>query len=292
MELRVLKYFVESAKNKSITKASIKLNVTQPTLSRQLKELEEELGQKLFKRSNYSIKLTTEGEILYKRALDILNMVTKTEKEFKALKKFNGGDLHIGCAETNGMKIIANTIKNLKNIYPNIKFHLHSGNFNTIKEKLNKGIIDFAIIVQDIDTSSYNHLNLNHHDIWGILMRKDDKLSKIEKLTLNDIWNLPLIISRQGFSDEMPNEIKENKDKLNIIGTYDLIYNASIFVEEELGYALCLDKLIKTENNNDLIFKPLYPKILSPLKIIWLPNQILTKTAEIFLDELKNNIYC
>lgn len=287
MEIRVLKYFVESARNKSITKAALKLNVTQPTLSRQLKELEEELGQKLFKRSNYHINLTVEGEILYKRAIDILNMVDKTETEFKALQKFNGGDLHIGCAETIGIKIIARIISKIRKNYPNIKFHLHSGNFFTIEEKLNKNIIDFAIVVQNIDTSSYNYINLKHNDIWGILMKRNDKLSKKEKIVLNDIFNLPLIISRQGFSDEMPNEIKEMKDKLNIVGTYDLIYNASIFVEEGLGYALCLDKLIKTNNDNDLIFKPIFPEISSPLKIIWQQNQILSKTSEIFLNELK-----
>lgn len=287
MEIRVLKYFVESARNKSITKAALKLNVTQPTLSRQLKELEEELGQKLFKRSNYHINLTVEGEILYKRAIDILNMIDKTETEFKALQKFNGGDLHIGCAETIGIKIIAKLINKIRKNYPNIKFHLHSGNFFTIEEKLNKNIIDFAIVVQNIDTSSYNYINLNHNDIWGILMKRNDKLSKKEKIVFNDIFNLPLIISRQGFSDEMPNEIKEMKDKLNIIGTYDLIYNASIFVEEGLGYALCLDKLIKINNDSDLIFKPIYPEISSPLKIIWQQNQILSKTSEIFLNELK-----
>lgn len=289
MEIRVLNYFVETANNKSMTKAAKKLHVTQPTLSKQLKDLEDELGQKLFTRSNYSVNLTAEGEVLYKRAVDILSIVTKTEAEFKTMNVFKGGDLHIGCAESYGITIIAKTIKILTEKYPNIRFHLHSGNFQTVIEKINLGVLDFAITVQDIDTSSFNSLSLPYMDTWGILMRRDSDLADKSDITIDDISKLPLIVSRQGFSEEMPNELKNIQSRMNIVGTYDLIYNASIFVKEGLGYAFCFDKLVNTSMENELIFKKISPGISSPMKIIWLGTQVFSKTAELFLEELKSS---
>ena len=290
MEIRVLNYFVEMANKKSLTKAAKKLHVTQPTLSKQLKDLENELGQKLFTRSNYSINLTPEGEILYQRAVDILNIVSKTEAEFRTMNDYTGGDLHIGCAESFGIKIVAKVIKNLTVKYPNIKFHLYSGNYQTVTEKLNNGLLDFAITVQNTDTSLFNSLNLPYKDTWGILMRKDSHLANKSEVNIDDISKLPLIISRQGFSDEMPNELKNIQSTMNIVGTYDLIYNASLFVKEGLGYAFCFNKLVDTSIESDLVFKEIYPTISSPMKIIWLGDQILSKTSDLFLGELKNSI--
>ncbi|TLG71515.1 LysR family transcriptional regulator [Culicoidibacter larvae] len=289
MEIRVLNYFVETARQKSMTKAAKKLHVTQPTLSKQLKDLEHELGQKLFKRSNYNINLTPEGEILYKRAVDILTIADKTKAEFKSMNDFNGGDLHIGCAESYGITIIAKALKSLTRKYPNIKFHLYSGNFQTVTEQLNNGLLDFSITVQNIDTSAFNSLRLPYTDTWGILMRKDSLLAKKNTISIQDISKLSLIISRQGFSDEMPNELKNMQSKMNITGTYDLLYNASLFVSEGLGYALCFNNLIDTSSESDLIFKEITPTISSPMKVIWPSNQMLSQSAELFLKELKNN---
>lgn len=290
MEIRVLNYFVEMANKKSLTKAAKKLHVTQPTLSKQLKDLENELGQKLFTRSNYSINLTPEGEILYKRAVDILNIVSKTEAEFQTMNDYAGGDLHIGCVKSFGIKIVAKIIKNLTLKYPNIKFHLYSGNYQTVTEKLNNGLLDFAITVQNTDTSIFNSINLPYKDTWGILMRKDSYLANRASIKLEDLPKLPLIISRQGFSDEIPNELRNMQSTMNIVGTYDLIYNASIFVKEGLGYAFCFDKLVDTGLESGLVFKEISPTISSPMKIIWLGDQVLSKTSELFLDELKNTI--
>lgn len=289
MEIRVLNYFVETANQKSMTKAAQKLHVTQPTLSKQLKDLEDELGQKLFTRSNYSVNLTHEGELLYKRAVDILSIVDKTEAEFRSMNDFNGGELHIGCAESCGITIIANAIKSLTEKYANIKFHLYSGNFQTVTQQLNNGLLDFAVTVQNVDTSAFNSLNLPYMDKWGILMRKDSILANKSAINIEDLSKLPIIISRQGFSDEMPNELKNMQPTMNIVGTYDLIYNASIFVKSGLGYAFCFDKLVDTSTESELIFKEISPNISSPMKLIWSGNQILSKTAELFLEEIKNN---
>lgn len=287
MEIRVLNYFVETANKRSMTKAAKKLHVTQPTLSKQLKDLEDELGQKLFTRSNYSINLTPEGEILYKRAIDILSIVSKTESEFESMKDFNGGDLHIGCAESQGISIIAKVVKSLQKKYAGIKFHLYGGNFQTVTEKLNNGLLDFAITVQAVDTSTFNSLSLPYMDTWWILMNKDSALANKQSLSINDILELPLILSRQGFSDEMPNELITMQSKMNVVGTYDLIYNASLFVKEGLGYAVCLKNLVDTNSKNNLIFKEISPIISSPMKIIWSGDQILSKSSELFLKELK-----
>ena len=156
-----------------MTKAAEKLHVTQPTLSKQIKELEEELGQKLFIRGNYNIHLTPEGEILYKRALDILEMADQTTAEFASMNQFNGGDLYLGCAESDGISLLAKTAGQLLKKHANLHFHLYSGNAETVCERLDKGLLDFAFVVQNIDVSKYSYLELPVKDTWGLLMRKD-----------------------------------------------------------------------------------------------------------------------
>ncbi|MBZ7993460.1 LysR family transcriptional regulator [Campylobacter sp. RM9333] len=285
MEIRVLKYFIESAKLQNITKAANKLNLTQPNLSRQLKDLEVKLGQKLFIRTNYKIILTKEGEMLYKRACDILDLVDKTEQEFKNLKDFNGGDVYIGCAESIGIVKIARTAKKLQN--KNIKFHIFSGNYENVVNKLQNSLIDFAVVVQEFDISNFSYLDLNHSDTWGIIMKNTSKYAKQKDISINDLFQMPLIVSRQGFTQEMPNVLRQNQDKLNIVATYDLLYNAAIFVKEDIGYALSLDKLINT--NDDLCFKPINPLITSNLRLIWIDDK-LSDVARIFLKELQKDL--
>lgn len=290
MDIKSLKYFVEIANQQSMTKATRKLHVSQPALSKQMQELERVLGQKLFNRSNHSITLTPEGDLLYKRALDIISLFDKTKKEFKSMKEFKGGDLHLGCAESYGISIISEIFKSFKSKYENARFNLYSGNFNTVTHQLNSGQLDFAITVQNMDTAAFNSLNLPYFDKWGILMKKDCELSKKATIELNDLQHLPIIISRQGITEEMPNELKNMQTSLNIVGTYDLIFNASIFVKSGLGYALCFDKLVDTSLESELVFKAITPNILSPMKIIWSNNQLLSKTAELFLEELKQSL--
>jgi DNA-binding transcriptional LysR family regulator len=290
MEIRVLRYFVEAARESNMTNAAAKLHVTQPTLSKQIKELEEELGQKLFVRSNYKIHLTPEGEILYKRALDILDMVDLTASEFEAMKEFNGGNLYLGCAESEGISLIAQTAGNLQKQYPNIHFHLYSGNSETVCERLDKGLLDFAVVVQDIDLSKYSSLDLPVQDRWGLVMRKDDALASKDKIPLKDLLTLPLIVSRQGATAEMPEWLQNNYDRLNIIATYDLIYNASILVREGLGYALGFDKLVNTGSDSILCFRPITPEITSPMRIIWRKEQQFSRTAALFLEHLQSQI--
>lgn len=288
MELRVLRYFVESAKEENMTRAAERLHVTQPTLSRQLKELERELGQKLFTRSNYSIHLTPEGKILYKRALDILDMADKTLAEFDAMQDFNGGDIHIGCAESEGISHIAKAYRRLLTRYPNTHIHLYSGNAQRVTERLDKGLLDFAVVVQNIDISRYSSILLPSKDVWGLIMRKDSPLVALHEIPMEKLIGLPLIVSRQGATAEMPEWFKRNYERLTIVATYDLIYNASVLVKENIGYALGFDKLIDTSADSIFCFRPLTPRIESPMYLIWDHTQVFPKAASLLLEELQS----
>ena len=291
MEFRVLRYFLTVAREGSITGAANFLHLTQPTLSRQLQELEKELGQKLLIRGKSKITLTPEGMMLRKRAEEIVDMVEKTEAEFKSINEIIGGDIYIGCGETDAMKYISEVMKELQSEYSGIKFHIHSGNAEDVTEKLDKGLLDFGILIQPIDLSKYDNLTIPYKDIWGVIMRNDSPLASNETIKLEDIIDKPIIASRQmskkysaksGFLDWFG----ESFETLNIVATYNLVYNAVIMVESGIGYAVTLDKLINTLGNPGICFKPLSPKLESRLDIVWKKYQVFSPAAKLFLSML------
>lgn len=287
MEIRVLRYFLEAAREESITRAAARLHVSQPTLSKQLKELEEELGQKLFVRTNYSIRLTDAGMLLRKRAEDILDMVDKTTDEFRSLEEDIAGDIHIGCAESDGIKYLARCFHTLRRSYPRIRYHLHSGNTEDIAGRLDRGILDFAVIVQDVDLSKYNYLELPYTDSWGIIMRKDSPLAVKKTIQMEDLLDLPLICSRQGMIVDYPRFLGEKVDSLNVVATFNLVYNAAILVREGFGYAFSFDKLADTGADSELCFRPLSPALESKMYVIWKKYQVFSPAAELLLTEMK-----
>lgn len=289
MEIRVLRYFLAIAREENMTRAAKYLHVTQPTLSKQIKQLEEEIGKKLFIRSNYSIKLTDEGLLLRKRAEDILSMVDKTMEEFQALDDITGGDIYIGAAESESFSYFATVAKDLQLQYPNVKFHLYSGNTEVIAERLDRGLLDFAIIVQEVDLSKYNYIKIPTSDTWGVIMRKDGPLAKKEYITIEDLIDLPLIVSRQGITEDYPKLFKEKLDQLHIVATFDLIYNASIMVKEGFGYALSFDKIVDTSENSELCFRVLKPELKTNMYIIWKKYQVFTPIAEKLLSKMQQH---
>ena len=272
-----------------MTHAAQRLHVSQPTLSRQIKELEDELGKKLFTRSNYSIKLTEEGMLLRKRAEDILEMADKTLEEFKSLDEINGGDIHIGCAESNGIAHVIRVIKSLQKKYPHIRYHFYSSGTDAVSERLDRGLLDVAVIIQEVDLSKYNYLKVPSSDRWGLIMRKDSPLAEHSCIHLNDLMNIPLILSRQAMREEMPRWFGETQDKLNIVATYDLLFNTSVMVREGFGYVLGFDGLVNTGPDSDICFRPLEPTLESPMYIIWKKYQMFTPAASLLLEELKKN---
>ena len=289
MEIRVLRYFLAIAREENMTRAAKYLHVTQPTLSKQIKQLEEEIGKKLFIRSNYSIKLTDEGLLLRKRAEDILSMFDKTMEEFQALDDITGGDICIGAAESESFSYFATVAKDLQLQYPNVKFHLYSGNTEVIAERLDRGLLDFAIIVQEVDLSKYNYIKIPTSDTWGVIMRKDSPLAKKEYITIEDLIDLPLIVSRQGITEDYPKLFKEKLDQLHIVATFDLIYNASIMVKEGFGYALSFDKIVDTSENSELCFRVLKPELKTNMYIIWKKYQVFTPIAEKLLSKMQQH---
>lgn len=292
MEIRVLKYFLAVAKEGSITKAANSLHLTQPTLTRQLQDLEKELGQKLLIRGKYKVSLTSEGLILKKRAQEIVEMVEKTEAEFHSISETAQGDIYIGSGESDSMKYIADIIKEIQSQYPLVKFHIYSGNAEDVIEKLDKGLLDFGVLIQPIDLSNYDYLTLPEKDVWGIIARKDSPLAKKKFIKPDDLVGIPILASRQMSKKYCANSgfldwFEDKYDKLNITATYNLVYNAAVMVEAGIGYAITLDKLVNVTGSSNLCFVPLSPKLESGLDIVWKKNQIFSSAAKIFLKKIK-----
>lgn len=297
MEIRVLRYFLTVAREGSITGAANYLHLTQPTLSRQLQELERELGQKLLIRTNHNVSLTPEGMILRKRAEEILDMVEKTENEFSSLKHEIAGEIYIGSGETSSIKCVAEVIKEIQSEYPNIKFNLHSGNADDVSEKVDKGLLDFGILIQPTDISRYEYLSLNSYDTWGLVMRKDSSLAKKDFITIDDLMDIPLIVSRQvdkitTVKNDYLEWFGDSRKSLTIVVRYNLIYNAAIMVEEGVGYALGLDGLINTTGSNELCFRPLSPVLKSGLNMVWKKYQVFSPAAKFFLEKMQEKLKC
>ena len=290
MEIRVLRYFLEVAREGSVTHAAERLHISQPTLSKQLKDLEGELGKKLFVRSSFSVRLTDEGMLLRKRAEDILDMVDKTEKEFKSLGELTGGDIRVGCAESDGIKHLARCIKTLQEQYPRIRLHVYSGNTEDLSERLDRGLLDFAVIAQAVDLSKYNYLEMPTSDTWGVVMRKDSPLAQKEAVQMEDLLHLPLICSRQGITEDFPKWFGERVDSLNIVATFNLAYNAGVLAREGLGYVLTFDKLINVGVNSELCFRPLMPALETKMYVVWKKYQVFTRAAEVFLGQFQQSL--
>ncbi len=291
MELRVLRYFLEVAREENITAAAEALHITQPTLSKQLMELEDEIGKKLFIRGKRRITLTEDGILLRKRASEIIELVEKTESELKKSDEIIVGDVYIGAAETDAMKDIAKICTNLQKKYPHIHYHLFSGNSEDVIEKLDKGLIDFGILFEPSDIKKYNYIKLPAYNTWGLLMRKDSPLATLTNITPDTLLNVPLICSKQALdNNELAGWFGYNIEKLNIVATYNLIYNASFFVEEGFGSALTLDKLVSMTEDNNLCFKPLTPNLKTNLVMVWKKYQVFSKASETFLNELQKEL--
>ncbi len=294
MEIRVLRYFLAVAREGNITSAANFLHLTQPTLSRQIHELEEELGQQLLIRKSRRVTLTPEGVLLRKRAEEIIAMVDKTEAEFTAMENTVAGDIYIGGGETKAIRRIADIAKSLRDDYPNIRYHLYSGNAQDVTERLDKGLIDFGILIQPADLTKYDYMNIPEKDTWGIIMRKDSPLAKKEFIEKDDLMGVPVLCSRQAISpktigNRFADWFGKDFERLDIVTTFNLVYNAAIMVEAGLGYAITLDKLTNTSESSELCFRPLRPKLESDLNIIWKKYQIFSPAAEMFLERLRES---
>lgn len=291
MELRELKYFLAITREQSISKAAEALFITQPNLSRQMQNLEKEIGQQLLIRGTKKITLTEAGQLLRKRAEEIIELYNQTEAELHTPITDISGDIYIGGGESYVMGLIAKAAHSVQCDYPNVKFHIFSGDSGTVSERLDKGLIDFGIFIEPFDLSKYDHLRLPLYDTWGVIMRKDSPLAEKEYITPEDLWDKPIIRSRQSIGKNKIGEwFQKSEEELNIVATGNLLYNMSLLVEEGIGYAVSLDKILNTTGNSNLCFRPLYPELISHLDIAWKKYQVFPKCAEIFLKRLQQNL--
>ena len=287
MELRVLQYFLAIAREQSIVKAAKSLHLSQPTLSTQIKALEEELGKQLLIRKtkgSRKVLLTEEGMILKKRAEEILNLVKKAEREIAFSDQVIIGDVYIGTGETRAARFLAKAAKELYEVYPGIHYHIASGNAEFVLEQLDKGLIDFGLVFGSVDPTKYHAVSLPYKETWGVLMRKDSLLAEKDILLPEDLWDKPLIISRQYMVESW---LRREISELEIVATYNLLFNASLMVEEGMGYAIGFDKIINTSGNSTLCFRPLSPKREEGMQIVWKKYQVFSKASEKFMEKLK-----
>lgn len=293
MELRVLQYFLAVAREQNISAAAESLHLSQPTLSTQLKSMEEELGRKLLIRGtkgSRKVTLTEEGMILRKRAEEILSLVKRTEDEITHSDEAIVGDVYIGTGETDIVRFFAEAAKEIQKNYPDIHYHISSGNAEYVLEYLDKGLIDFGLLFGNVDSQKYESIPIPVKDTWGVLMRKDSPLAQKEAVCPEDLWDKTLIISHQRGDDQYLSQwMKKELARLNVAATYNLVFNASLLVDEGLGYALCFDKLINTKGSN-LCFRPFSPKLEASACIVWKKYQIFSKAADTFLQCLRNVI--
>lgn len=287
MEIRVLRYFLEIAREENMTRAAERLHISQPSLSRQMKELETELGKKLFVRSSYSIHLTDEGMLLRKRAEDLLEMADKITNEFKSMDDIAGGDVYIGCAESYLIKYLAFAVKRLNQRYPGIHYHTVSGDTEIVAERLDRGLSDMAFIVEPSDLSKYNYLEVPENDTWGAIMRKDCPLAEKKAIQLEDLLPYPVFCSEQSAKVDLPRWCGEKIDQLNIMATFNLTNNGAVFVREGLGIALTFDRIIELTPDSELCFRPISPALHTKMYVIWKKYQVFTPAAQLLLDELK-----
>ena len=287
MEIRVLRYFLETAREENMTRAAERLFISQPTMSKQLKELENELGVKLFTRSNYNVKLTEAGMLLRERAEDILSLVDKTLEEFNSLDNLNSGDIYVGAPESEAMERFARVVSDLQKKYPGIRCNIYSGNMQDVCEKLDKGLLDFAIVMNYVDLKKYNYLPMSTEDSWGVVMRRDDPLSANEVFTISMLKDLPLICSRQWVDYELPQWLGSDSSEINITATYNLPFNGAVMVKAGIGYAMLLDKLVPTGEDSELTFRPLVDVPKAQMYIIWRKYQTFTPISELLVNALK-----
>lgn len=288
MDIRELKYFLAVAREENLSRAAEYLYITQPSLTRQIQNLEKEIGRPLFVRGGRKMTLTETGIMLRKRAEEIVELYDKAQADL-ILPEIISGTVNIGGGESYAFKIIADIAKSVRTEYPDIKFNIFSGNTDDVCEKLDKGLFDFGILVEPANLTKYDYLHLPHKDTWGLLMRKDAPLADREFIVPADVSGAPLIFSKHAFHKNTITEwFQTDIQKLNVVTTYNLLYNASLMVEAGVGYAVSLDRIV---NNDALVFRPFFPKLESNLDIVWKKYQLFSNASRVFLDKLQETLH-
>lgn len=284
MDIRTMQYYLAVVREGTISAAAEALHVAQPSLSRQMKDLEEELGVSLFERGNRKITLTEEGMVLRKRAEEMVRLMRLTEEEISSIKNHVSGSVRIGAGESFSFHYLSRAAASLAEEHPDIRFHITSGDTQDLMDELQNGLIDFAVIFTDVDHTLYQSLPLPAEDSFGVLMPKDSPLAEKDVIHWSDLKGLPVIVSRASLPYFTG---AEDLSSLNIVATYNLIFNASLLVEDGLGYAICFDRLINTTGDSTLCVRPLVPQIRNAGNLIWKKYQVFSPAVQLFIDRVR-----
>ena len=288
MDLKSLRYFLAIAEEGSISAAAESLNLSQPNISRQMTLLEKELGAKLFERGSRRIVLTEEGMLLRRRAVEILQLADTAVTEIGSAGKDVIGTVRIGCGETDAMRVVARAIRRFSETHPMVKFELHSGNAEDVSDLLERGLVDFGVLIEPTDKTRYDYLSFPTDIRWGALVRRDDPLARLYGVSPSDISGRRVIVSRQnmaanGISGWMGPDFPEP----DVVATYNLLFNASLLVSEGVGIALCLEGIVNTSGDSDLVFVPFEPELRVGMSLVWKKNSVQGRAQRLFLDGLR-----
>lgn len=290
MELIQMKYFLAVAREESISKAADFLYITQPSLTRQIQKMEKEVGQPLFTRGK-KMRLTEAGQLLRRRAEEILSLYEKTERELMCPQASIGGDVYIGGGETRAMKYLLDAAQKMREQFPNIKLHIHSGDIADVCEHIDKGLLDFGLVIEPADLSRYESLRLPYREVWGLLMEKTHPLAAKENISPQDLRGIPLIQSRHSLLRSNVTEwYRSVSEELNVVATYNLIYNAALMTQSGIGCVLSIDGLVNTTGESKLCFRPLTPPVTAHVDVIWKKYQLFSQAAQIFLQFLREEL--
>ena len=288
MEIRILKYFLMAAREENITKAASLLHITQPTLSRQLMQLEEELGVTLFTRSNHRIILTDDGMLLKRRAQELVSLAEKTKMEFLHDENTLAGEIAIGCGETRSMNRLAELMADFRSRYPLVRFEIYSGNVDNIKERMERGLLDLGLFVEPVDVGKYEFLRMPVKETWGILVREDSHLAEMDAVRAEDLVRMPLLAaSREMVQNELANWFWDYACQMEIAVTYNLVYNASIMVKKGIGAALCLEL---DSSYDGVKFVPLSPQLKIGSVLAWKRNQMFSSSTSAFIRYARSSL--
>ncbi|PEH12686.1 LysR family transcriptional regulator [Lactobacillus sp. UMNPBX1] len=290
MELRVLNYFVATAQELNMTRAAQKLLVSQPALSRQIADLEDELGVKLFNRQPRHLTLTPAGQYLYEQAKEILTLASKTKSNLQSSAVISG-DLTIAAGESFAMQRLMNIVSNIIRDYPTVKIHILSGDYEFAERRLDTGAVDFAVIIGNLPLDNYASLQLPEKDTWGVLMTKDDPLAKKSAITAEDLVGRNVLNSQQAENRKYFDSWFGNyKEQINIIGTVNLNFNGTLLVKNKAAIMLTLDKLANISDESNLTFRPITPMLKQPVTVIWKRETNKSPVANLFLNRLRASI--
>ena len=289
MELRVLEYFIIVAKEGNITRAAERLHITQPTLSRQLSDLEKELNTQLFIRGKRSIVLTESGQLLMQRAQELVNLVAKTERDLLESKGELLGTIAIGCVESEASRVLAHWMKGFRDIQACVVFDLVSANGDDLREKLDRSILDLAILLEPIESAKYDSIRLDTKERWGILLPKDHPYASLDHINVEQLKTLPLSLSRRSIvQDEMERWLGVSRDELNIIVTQNLLTNSLLLLEEGIAFPLTIEGAFTIRPDDHLCFIPFYPERTTGHVLAWRKNQVMNPATRMFLQYITN----